>query len=356
MKMAAGAARCADDDVWAESALEIPTEWEKRRRGLARHRSRRARAALALAAVAPFVILAGIWAGSGKSKAVHLTHGQRFGSGLFQYISTDDKGVALYMVASRNNGGDAEPVRALTPTNPAAGVPHNFLYVLPIESGLDSEYGDGLDTLRRLNAPNRYNVTIIEPAFASLPWIADNPTDPHRQYETFITDDLMPWAAGELSQTGREQNWIIGLSKAGMAAQDLLFKHPDLFAKVASWDHPAKDMTSYTEYGADNFGSQSYFRDNYQLSPANLDRWKAPFENENRIWIGGYQAFQQDLIDYDALLTSEGVKHTLGTMTSIPHRWDSGWMAAAMAYLGASSGNPPVVTAASARATTPRST
>lgn len=357
MTMQSEAARCSNGDALAEpgsgreQARGGSARSEQQRRGLAKFRSRRARVALLPAAIVPIAILGAIWGGLGNSKAFEVTHGQRFGSGTFQYVSTDDDGVALYMVASPNNGQDAEPVRVLAPTHPAAGVPHNFLYVLPIEAGLGTSYGDGLDTLRRLNAQNRYNVTIIEPAFGSLPWIADNPTDPNRQYETFVTDDLVPWASAVLSRTGAEQNWLIGLSKAGMAAQDLLFKHPDLFAKVASWDHPTQDMTSYTEYGADNFANQTYFQNNYQLSPANLDRWKAPFQHANRIWIGGYQAFHQDLIDYDDLLSAEGIQHTLGTMSSIAHRWDSGWMAAAMAYLGASGRKSPVATAASGRAT-----
>ena len=43
---------------------------------------------------------------------------------------------------------------------------------------------------------------------------------------------------------GTEQNWLIGFSKSGLGAQDLLLKHPDLFAAAASWDFPA-DMDAY---------------------------------------------------------------------------------------------------------------
>ena len=57
-------------------------------------------------------------------------------------------------------------------------MPHNFLYVLPVEAGLATLYGDGLETLRALDAQNEYNLTIIEPSFAIEPWYADNPNDP----------------------------------------------------------------------------------------------------------------------------------------------------------------------------------
>ena len=80
------------------------------------------------------------------------------------YQGTDANGVATYDASSPDDGG-TQALRVLAPTNPAPGVPHNFLYVLPVEAGLGTTYGDGLETLRALNAQNQYNLTIIEPSF-----------------------------------------------------------------------------------------------------------------------------------------------------------------------------------------------
>ena len=94
----------------------------------------------------------------------------------------------------------------------------------------------------------------------------------------------------------------------------MILKHPDVFTLVASWDFPA-DMSTYTEYGArDNYGTDANFQANYRLTQAFVDAHKAPFTTNNRIWIGGYNIFQQDVVDYNALLTSEGIAHTLGPM------------------------------------------
>lgn len=60
-------------------------------------------------------------------------------------------------------------MRVLTPTHPAPGVPHNFLYVLPVQPRLSNTYNDGLETLRRADAQNQYNLTIIEPTFGIDP-------------------------------------------------------------------------------------------------------------------------------------------------------------------------------------------
>src|SRR5262249_7743086 len=83
---------------------------------------------------------------------------------LATYQSTDANGIATYSVISDDIGG-TQALRVLAPTNPAPGVPHNFLYVLPVEAGLGSVYGDGLQTLRALGAQNQYNLTIVEPSF-----------------------------------------------------------------------------------------------------------------------------------------------------------------------------------------------
>ena len=248
---------------------------------------------------------------------------------------TDSQGVKSYDVISANNGDGPQTIRVLTPTNPAAGVAHNFLIVLPVEAGLGSTFGDGLATLQSLNAQNQYNVTIIEPTFAIDSWYANNPNDPRLQYETFMTQELVPWIKQNLATTGSEQTWLIGFSKSGIGGQDLILKHPDVFTLAASWDFPA-DMATYDGLGSDpaaNYGTDANYQANYRLTSAFVDARKAPFLTNNRIWIGGYALYQQDMSDYDAILNAEGIAHTTETPTPTSHRWDSGWMPLAMAAL-----------------------
>jgi hypothetical protein len=82
---------------------------------------------------------------------------------------------------------------------------------------------------------------------------------------------------------------------AGIGAETLILRHPDKFTLAASWDFPA-DMDAYDEYGAnssDSYGTDASFQANYRLTPAFLAAHAAPFQANNRIWIGGYQVFQQ---------------------------------------------------------------
>jgi len=259
------------------------------------------------------------------------------------YLSTDANGVESYDMISADDGYGPQILRVLRPTNPAAGVAHNFLFVLPVESGLGTTYGDGLATVEAANLQNQYNLTIVEPSFAYDPWYANNPNDPNLQYETFMTSELEPWVKANLATTGTEQNWLIGFSKSGIGAEDLLLKHPDLFTLAAAWDFPA-GMSDYdgtdpirgSTVGGDpqdGYGTSANFQANYRLSAAFLDAHKASFVGTDRIWIGGDSAFQADMTYYDSLLATEGIAHSTETPTSMDHTWDSGWVPIALSAL-----------------------
>ena len=258
------------------------------------------------------------------------------------YLSSDANGVQSYDMISANNGYGPQVLRVLSPTDPAPGVPHNFIYTLPVAPGADnSTYGDGLDTLESLNAQNQYNLTIIEPSFGISPWYADNPLDPNEQEETFMTTELVPWVKANLSTTGTEQNWLIGFSKSGLGGTDLLLKHPNLFTLGAFWDFPA-DMSSYDAVGGDpeaSYGTDASFQANYRLTQAFVDAHKTAFLISNRIWLGGYSIFGTDITDFDALLTAEQIPHTLGPMEDAVHSWTSGWVPGALAALAQDSVN-----------------
>ena len=94
-----------------------------------------------------------------------------------------------------------------------------------------------------------------------------------------MTRELVPWVEKNLAITGHEQNWLIGFSKSGLGAQDLILKHPGIFALAASWDFPA-DMSSYDELGSDpaaSYGTNANFQANYRLTAAFVNAHKGPF-------------------------------------------------------------------------------
>ena len=253
-----------------------------------------------------------------------------------QYAGSDvEPGVVDYNFTSPDDGPQPQQIRVLKPTRPAPGMAHNFLFVLPVQPGVDNlTYGDGLDTIDRLNAENTYNLTVVEPSFAVDPWYANSPVDPHEQYETFMTRQLEPWVKATLAVTGHEQSWLMGFSKSGLGAEDLLLKHPDLFTLAASWDFPA-GLATFDALGdsAQGYGTNANFQAHYRLTPAFLEAHRAPFENINRIWIGSYGLYRPDVEAYDALLTSVGILHSTENPIQMAHAWDSGWIPVALSAL-----------------------
>ncbi len=271
----------------------------------------------------------GDWSGGDASGAVGT-------AGFYvRYMSTDAYGVRSYQVFSPDNGPGSQVMRVLAPTHPAPGMPHNFLYVLPVQPQLGDTYSDGLATLRKLDAQDQYNLTIIEPTFAIDPWYADNPDNPNVRYETFMTTEIVPWVEKHLATTGHEQNWLIGFSKSGLGAQDLILKHPGIFALAASWDFPA-DMSSYDGFGADtaaSYGTNANFQANYRLTPAFVKARSGPFLRQDRIWIGGNRKFPAGVSYYAKLLARIGIQFTREAPRFMYHRWDSGWVPDALAAL-----------------------
>jgi hypothetical protein len=242
----------------------------------------------------------------------------------------------LYDVTWNTLGLHPFAVQVLAPDHPSTNYEHSFLYALPVEAGLaQSTYGSGLDALQQLDVQNQYNATIIEPIFPIDPWYADNPTDATIDFETFMATFLPAWVDSSLATTGTEENLLIGFSKSGYGALDLLFKHPSVFAAAAAWDFPA-DIAAYDSYGSSssaNYGTDTNFQNNYRMTGTFIDTWGAPFTTQDRIWISGYDVFQSEVLDFDALLTSHGILHTLGTQTYDPHTWYGGWLSAAVSGL-----------------------
>jgi hypothetical protein len=251
------------------------------------------------------------------------------------HLSDNSRGIATYSVISATNSGGTRLLRVLRPERPSRGVPHNFLFVLPVEERLKSVYGDGLHTLQSLDAQNKYNVTIIAPSFGTQPWYADNPDELDVRYETFMTRELVPWVRATLAMTGDEQIWLVGFSKSGLGGQTLMLKHPDLFDLVASWDFPA-DMSHHDEFDPGStacYGTDANFQANYRLNNHFVNARRIPFLQYCRIWIGQGPVFMNSVSRYESILAAAGMRYAAGATLDSPHRWDGGWLPAALAAL-----------------------
>lgn len=254
--------------------------------------------------------------------------------------TTDVNGVKSYPVTSIYQGSQQQIIRVLEPTAPVPGKPRRILYVLPVETGvtsLSSSYSDGLEELRLLDVPNRFNMTLIAPSFNYEPWYGDNPLDPTHRMESFIINDLVPFGDTFASCTCSPQRLLIGFSKSGNGVLDLILRHPDVFSSAAAWDSPAQQSSLSAFPGLPlNFGNQTTYN-NYFI-PTLVTNNAQAFQTRNRLWISGDQAiYTADMTQLHQQLTTASVVHTWVQGGSRAHSWHSGWLDGAVTDLDAHS-------------------
>ena len=153
--------------------------------------------------------------------------------------TTDANGVLHYAVTSPNEGSVANDMQVVLPVGfPAAG-PRRFLYVLPVEAGLGTAYGDPVAIVRALGLLDGFQMVLVVPSFTEIPWYGDNPTNPAIREETYMVDDIVGGVDALYPSTGAPaQRLLVGFSKSGMGVVSLLLRHPQLFAAAAAWDAP----------------------------------------------------------------------------------------------------------------------
>jgi glucose/arabinose dehydrogenase len=258
----------------------------------------------------------------------------------------DAHGVKSFPVTSVFQGPQPTIVRVLEPTNPAPGIPRRFLYVLPVEigvTGLSSLYSDGLEELRLLDVPNRYNVTLIAPSFQIMPWYGDHDSNPDRRMESFIIRDLVPFGDSFGTPGVIPQRWALGFSKSGNGALFMILRHPNIFSAAAAWDAPAQftDMSAFPDM-QQNFGTEANF-DRYEIPTLVVTSAEA-FRVQNRLWISGDQgAWTAHMIQLNDQMVQAAVLHNWVQGGPRAHSWNSGWLEGAVASLGANAtSNAPI--------------
>lgn len=270
---------------------------------------------------------------------INPANGQPIYSLSVQPPTTNANGVKSYSVTSAFLGNIATTVRVLTPSNPAA-VPHRVIFALPVLAGVTStasQYSDALEELRLLDVHNRFNATIVAPSFNLIPWYADHASDPSKRLESFMVRDLVPWVNTIEPASATHERWLIGFSKSGNGALDLILRNPNLFSAAAVWDAPVQltDMTAFPDMGV-NFGTESNF-DKYEIPPL-LSTNGSQFKSVNRLWISGDPAsWTSHMQQLHTQMQAQGILHTWVAGPARAHSWNSGWLDGAVQGLAATS-------------------
>lgn len=240
----------------------------------------------------------------------------------------DADGFVVHEVQSPYQAGTTL-IRVLLPQRIEPGRKYPVVYVLPVEAGTESRYGDGLKEIKKLDLHNKLGVIFVAPTFSHLPWYADHPDRPTVRQETYFLQVVVPFIEAnypvEASVRGR---LLLGFSKSGWGAWSLLLRHPGMFHKAVAWDAPLM-MDRPGKYGSgDIFGSSENF-EGYRITKL-LEKRAGALKKENRLVLLGYGSFRGEHQQAHALMDRLGIIHEYRDGPFRRHDWHSGWVAEAV--------------------------
>ncbi|MFN0018205.1 MAG: alpha/beta hydrolase-fold protein [Pirellulaceae bacterium] len=237
---------------------------------------------------------------------------------------TDSSDVLVHEVTSSYQAGKTS-IRVLLPEARKPDSKYSVIYVLPVEAGTESRYGDGLVEIKKLDLHNKHGVIFVAPTFSHLPWYADHPDKPEIRQEAYLLKVVVPFVEKTYpAQPDADHRLLLGFSKSGWGAWSLLLRHPDVFGKAAAWDAPMM-MDKPGKYGSgDIFGSPENFA-KYRIETLLRTNGK-DLGKDKRLILTGYGGFREEHVRVHDLMTELKIPHIYKDGPQRKHDWHSGWV------------------------------
>ncbi|NQV33471.1 MAG: DUF4326 domain-containing protein [Phycisphaeraceae bacterium] len=230
-------------------------------------------------------------------------------------------------------------IRVLRPDHYDKGESYRVLYVLPVVANDERKYGGGLLEILKHNYHNTHQLICVAPEFTSKPWYADHSDNMGRQDESHLLKTVLPYIDSRYSTLkANKGRLLIGFSKSGWGAMTLLLRNPDVFYRVAAWDSGIRvdtgpiDEEDRAKRIKEYFGSRSNF-EKHRIS--NLIKTKGKtLGHEERLFYYSTEGIRaQGGVALHRQMIEAGMPHRYYYETGRKHRWDSGWIPRAVAFL-----------------------
>lgn len=242
----------------------------------------------------------------------------------------DKDGFLSHVVESECQKGKTQ-IKVLLPDRLAKERRYPVVYVLPVEAGSESRYGNGLLEVQKLGLHNKHRSIFVLPTFTDVPWYADHATNPAIRQETYFLKVVVPFVEKTYPTLAEPKGrLLVGFSKSGWGAFSLLLRHPDFFGKAAAWDAPWN--LDRPRYGMDGIiGSQENF-EKYRI-PKLLEQKADVFRKEKRLALVGYASFRADHLALHEQMERLKILHDYEDERKSRHSWDAGWLEDAVGFL-----------------------
>lgn len=243
----------------------------------------------------------------------------------------EEGGVLVHSVDAACQSAKTQ-IRVVLPDNFDKTRKYRAMFILPVEAGRESRYGDGLLEVKKLDLHNKHEMVCVAPTFAKLPWYADHPTDKQLQQETYFTQVVVPYIEHTYNVPASPENrLLVGFSKSGWGAWTLLLRHPDLFSKAAAWDAPL------TMGWPSQYGSMPIFE-----TPENFEKYRVTklltdvgpkLGSKPRLGLVGYGNFLAHHRAVHLQMDELKIPHVYIDGPPKQHVWESGWLTDAVEFV-----------------------
>ncbi|MEV4502591.1 hypothetical protein [Streptomyces klenkii] len=206
-----------------------------------------------------------------------------------------------------------------------------IVLALPVETGDGRKYGHSLDEIARLPADLRDGAAFAAPTFSESPWLVNHATRTDCQQETHLVRVVVPTVLTALSGQARPPVHLLGFSKGGFAALNLLTRHPGLFTVASVWDASLLSDRPPHPQLVHVAGSTARL-DEYDVR-RNLRGHADGLHGARRIALGGVGTLEADWAAGRQLLEEADIPHRAYRDAPAEHRWSAAWLAPAMRHL-----------------------
>ncbi|WP_406149328.1 hypothetical protein [Streptomyces anulatus] len=202
---------------------------------------------------------------------------------------------------------------------------------LPVEKGAGRKYGHSLVEIGRLPAHLRDGTVFAAPTFSESPWVVNHAFRTDCRQEDHLVRVVLPTVLAVLGAQTRPPVHLLGFSKGGFAALNLLTRHPDLFAIASVWDASLLSDRPPHPQLVDVAGSAARL-DEYDVRQ-NLRRHAHDLREARRIVLGGIGTLGADWTAGRQRLEALDIPHHAYRDAPADHRWDAAWLAPAIRHL-----------------------
>lgn len=239
----------------------------------------------------------------------------------------------VHEIASEFQRGPTR-LRVLLPATYTPAKTYRTVYVLPVEAGNGTQYGDGLRVIEQARFHDVYDTIFVAPAFSDTPWYGDHPTNTNLRQERHLLDTVIPFVESRYAVSRQAADrLLLGFSRSGYGAFSLLLRHPDRFGKAAAWDAPLGLTAPRSEWGMPQvFGSTANFNA-YRVTRLITQRAPELAGGPARLILAGSNVFRSDHARVAQQLRDRGVPHVFVSGPRYAHAWGGGWLPGAVRQL-----------------------